>query len=98
MCGKTKDKIKNKCFREHLGVASISDKIKKTHLRWFGHIQCRPLTMPVRKSSYMQVDGPPRGRRRPKKTWMEVVKIYLKKSNLSKDLAQETKFMSLTPT
>ena len=33
----------------------------------------------VRKSLIMQVDGPPRGRGRPKRTWMEVVKIYLTK-------------------
>ena len=32
-------------------------------------------------------DGPPRERGRPKRTWMEVVTIDLKKSNLSEDLA-----------
>ena len=36
MCGKTKkDKIRNESFRKHLGVASIGDKIRKTHLRCF---------------------------------------------------------------
>ena len=37
----------------------------------------------------MKVDGPPRGRGRPKRTWIEVVKINMKKCNLSKDLAQD---------
>ena len=41
----------------------------------------------VNKESFaMQVDGPPRGRGGMKRTWMEVVKIDLKKCNLSKDL------------
>ena len=37
----------------------------------------------------MKVDGPPRGRGRPKRTWMEVVKIDMKKYNLSEDFAQD---------
>eukprot|EP00268_Persea_americana_P036751 TRINITY_DN36273_c3_g1_i1.p1 TRINITY_DN36273_c3_g1~~TRINITY_DN36273_c3_g1_i1.p1 ORF type:complete len:111 (-),score=13.36 TRINITY_DN36273_c3_g1_i1:44-376(-) len=37
----------------------------------------------------LQVDGPPRKRGRPKKTRMELVRIYLKKCNLSEDLAQD---------
>ena len=66
MCGKTrKDKIRNECFREHLGVRTIRDKIRETRLRWFGHAQRRPAMTPVRKSLAMKVDGPPRGRGRP---------------------------------
>ena len=34
----------------------------------------------------MQVDGPPRGRGRPNRTWMEIVTIDLMKYNISKDL------------
>ena len=37
----------------------------------------------------VQVDGPPRGRGKLKRKWMEVVKIDLKKCNLSEDLAQD---------
>eukprot|EP00268_Persea_americana_P015122 TRINITY_DN16862_c0_g1_i2.p1 TRINITY_DN16862_c0_g1~~TRINITY_DN16862_c0_g1_i2.p1 ORF type:complete len:109 (-),score=11.66 TRINITY_DN16862_c0_g1_i2:684-1010(-) len=43
--------------------------------------------VPVRKSLGMQVDGAPRGRGRPKRTWMEVIKIDLQKCNLCEDLA-----------
>jgi len=40
MCGNTrKNRIRNECFREHLGVASIGDKIRDTHLRWFRNVQ-----------------------------------------------------------
>lgn len=37
----------------------------------------------------MQVDGPPQGRDRPKRMWMEVVTIDLKKCNISEDLVQD---------
>ena len=37
----------------------------------------------------MQVDGPLRGRGRLKRTWIEVVKVDLKKCNLSEGLAQD---------
>ena len=53
---------------------------------WFRHVQRWPTMMPVRKSLAMLVDGPPRERSRPKKTWMDVVKIDMKMCNLSKYL------------
>ena len=37
----------------------------------------------------MNVDDPPRRRGRPKKTWMEVVKMDMRKYNLSKNVAQD---------
>ena len=90
MCGKTrKNKIRNELFWEQLGVASIGDKIRETRLWWFGHVQCRTATAPVRKSLAVKVDDPPRGRGRPKRMCMKLVKIDLKKCNLSKDLAQD---------
>ena len=88
MCGETrKDKIRNECFQEHLGVTTIGDKIRETRLRWFGHIQRMPVTASVRKSLVMKVDGPPRRRGRPKRMWMEVVKMDMKKYDLVKNLA-----------
>ena len=90
MCGKTrKDKIKNERFQKHLGIVTIGDKIRQTHLRWFGHVQCKPVTASVRKSLAMKVNSPPRGRGRPKRSWMDVVKIDIKKCNLFEDLTQD---------
>ena len=60
--------------------------MEKTRLRWFGHVQRRLATVPLRKSLAMKVDGPVRGRSRPKRTWMEIVKIDMK-YGLSEDLA-----------
>ena len=82
-------KLENERFQDYLGVATKRNKIRETHLRLFWHVQCRPTTAPVKKSLDMKVDGPPRGRNRPKKIWMEVVKIDMKKCSLSEDLAQD---------
>lgn len=35
-----------------LGIASIGDKFRNIHLRWFGHVQRRPATMPVGRSFF----------------------------------------------
>ena len=41
----------------------------------------------VKKNLFMQVDGPPRGNGKPKRTWTEVIKLGLKKCQVSEDLA-----------
>ena len=39
MCGNTRrDKVRNKDIRTKVGVASIEEKMKENHLRWFGHV------------------------------------------------------------
>ena len=52
-----KDRIRNEHFREHLEVATIDDKLRDTHLRWLGRVECRLATSPLKKSFSMQVDG-----------------------------------------
>jgi len=50
MCEHTRiDKIKNKDIRDSVGVASLEDKIRKTRLRWFGHVKRRITYAPVRR-------------------------------------------------
>lgn len=34
-----KDRIRNEHFQDHLGVASIDDGLRETHLRWYGNVQ-----------------------------------------------------------
>ena len=88
MSGKTrKDKIRNEFIRGSLGVAPIGDKMRESRLRWFGHVQRRPMTAPVRRSETIQVEGARRNRGRPKLTWVEVVKRDMAACNLTADKA-----------
>ena len=59
MCNKTrKDKIRNECFRKHLGLGSIDDILGEICLRWFEHVQRRLATALLTKCFSIQVDGP----------------------------------------
>ena len=54
---KGNDRIKKERIMKHLGISSTGDKLRETHLRWFGHVQHRRAIMSVRKSLSMQVDA-----------------------------------------
>ena len=68
MCGNTKmDRIKNQEFREKLGVALLSAKMRENRLRWFGHVQRKTFDFSVRRIENIIVEGNI-SRKRPKKT------------------------------
>ena len=69
ICDKTlKDRIQNEHIREMVWVAPIEDKIRENRLRWFGHIQQKPLDALVRKSDLLTIHDNASGRGRPKQT------------------------------
>ena len=75
MSGKTRnDKIRNEFICGSLGVASMSDKMRESRLRWFGHVQRRPMTTLVKWRKTIQVEGVRRTKGRPKLTWVELIK------------------------
>ena len=75
MSGHTrKDKIRNDCIRKKVGVADIGGKMTETRLRWFGHVQRRPLEAPVRQVDQMVCSPIKKGRGRPRRTLEEVIK------------------------
>ena len=82
-----KDKIRNEFIHGSLGVVPIGDKMRESRLRWFGHVQRRPMTAPMRRSETIQVEGAKRTRGRPKLTWVEVVKRDMAACNLTVDRA-----------
>ena len=77
ICGHTRS--------DRLGVAPIEEKLVQHRLRWFGHIQRRPLETPVRNGILSQNSNVKRGRGRPKLTWVEAIKGDLKGWNIPKD-------------
>jgi hypothetical protein len=89
MSGHTrKDRIHNEVIRGKLGVAPIEDKMREHRLRWFGHLQRRPLEAPVRRCEAWDVEPIKRGRGRPKKCWKETIKRDLKYLDLTPQMTQ----------
>lgn len=54
---KWKDRIWNVKIRLKIGVASINEKMRKSQLRWFDHVQRRATNMPIRNSELIYVKG-----------------------------------------
>ncbi|KAH1214992.1 Craniofacial development protein 2 [Glycine max] len=87
MCGKTRqDKIRNEAIRERVGVAPIVEKMVENRLRWFGHVERRPVDSVVRRVDQMERRQTIRGRGRPKKTIREVIKKDLEINGLDRSM------------
>ncbi|KAH1266214.1 Uncharacterized protein GmHk_01G001757 [Glycine max] len=90
MCGKTRqDKIRNGAIRERVGVAPIVEKMVENRLRWFGHVERRPVDSVVRRVDQMERRQTIRGRGRPKKTIREVIKKDLELNDLDRRKMQK---------
>ena len=83
MCGKTRqDKIRNEAIRERVGVAPIVEKMVENRLRWFGHVERRPVDFVVRRVDQMERRQTIRGRGRiafSSQMEMTLQEIYTKK-------------------
>ncbi|KAH1225912.1 Cleavage and polyadenylation specificity factor subunit 2 [Glycine max] len=87
MCGKTRqDKIRNEAIRERVGVAPIVEKMVENRLRWFGHVERRPVDSVVSRVDQMERRQTIRGRGRPKKTIREVIKKDLEINGLDRSM------------
>ena len=89
MCGHTlMDRIRNKGFRDKLGIAPISGKMRENWLRWFGHVQRKTFAAHVRRVKSIIVEGK-RSRKRSRRTWDEQIKVDLHELNLSEGLTRD---------
>jgi hypothetical protein len=61
--------------------ATIEEKLIQHRLRWFDHVQRKPLEVPVCSGVLKWVDNVKAGRGRPKLTWDESVKSVSSKSS-----------------
>jgi len=90
MSGKTRhDRIMNDTIRERVGVAPIVEKLVENRLRWFGHVERRPVGAVVRKVDQMEESHVKRGRGRPKKTIRETIRKDLEVNELDSNLVYD---------
>ena len=69
-----RDRVRNDDIRDRLGVVPIEEKLVQHWLRWFGHVQRRPLEVLMRSGILSQDSNVKRDRGRPKLTWVEAIK------------------------
>ena len=67
--------------------------MRKARLRWFEHIKRRRPNALGKKSEMIDIIDDKRGRCRPKKSWNEVVIIYINHLQLLKDMTQDRTFL-----
>ena len=81
----TKEEIRKSC-----GVENLEHRLRKTRLRWFGHVKRRDENSTLRRAMELKVEGRrPVGR--PKKTWSKVVEEDMRKLNITEDMAEDRK-------
>ena len=77
MCGNTRrDEVRNENIHTKIGVATIKEKMRENHLRWFGHVRRRATDaqLPVHRIEGIKLGQVKRAQGIPKKTWMEVIR------------------------
>ena len=88
MCGvKLNERKKSEGLGELLGLEPVSLMIKKSRLRWFGHVERKDDNVWVKRCITWEVEGI-RQRGRPKKTWWDCVKNDMESLGLSQKDAQ----------
>jgi len=90
MSGKTRnDMIRNDTIRERVGVATIVEKLVENILRWFGHVDRRPVDAVVRRVYQTEESHVKRSRERPKKTIRETIRKDLEVNELDSNLVYD---------
>ena len=82
------NRIRNQEFKEELGVAPLSAKMRENMLRWFGHVQRKTHDASVRRIECIIVEGK-RSRGRLKRMWEEQIKSDMYELHLFKDLTRD---------
>ncbi|XP_070046635.1 uncharacterized protein [Nicotiana tomentosiformis] len=86
-----KNRIRSEVVRNKVGVASVEDELRESRLRWFGHVKRRDIDAPVRRCERLSMEGPRKGRGRPKKYWGEVVRQDMSLLQLTEDMTHDRK-------
>ncbi|XP_039291192.1 uncharacterized protein LOC120352921 [Nilaparvata lugens] len=87
------DHIKNIHVRGSLKVTPISEKIIEGKLRWYGHVNRCPPNHMTRK--VLEMEPQPRGRGRPRLTWISLVHKNMEKLDLVNETTQDRRIWRL---
>ena len=82
------DRVTNDEVRERCGVEDLRVRMRRTRLRWFGHVKRREENNILKRVYNLEV----RGRRpvgRPRKTWRKVVEEDMRKLNITEEEAED---------
>ena len=86
------DRITNDDVRKRMGVAPITDKMRESRLRWYGHV-IRSDEKTVAKNALQFSPKGKRPRGRPKKRWLDGLKEDMKRVNVTpEDALERTKW------
>ena len=86
----TNVRITNKEIRRRCGVENLEHTLRKTSLRWIGHVKCKDENNTLKKVLELEMEGRrPVGR--PKKTWSKIVEEDMRKLNITEDMAEDRK-------
>mgnify|MGYP007071599789 CR=1 FL=1 len=89
MCGVSlRDRVSSEELRERMGIESVSDVVKRSRLRWLGHVLRKDDGDWVKTCMSLEVEGA-RGRGRPRMTWSQVVERDMRECGLKRDDAQD---------
>ncbi len=79
------DRWRNEDVRKKLGVAPITEKMRESRLRWYGHVERREDDSILKIVTKMEVEGK-RARGRPKLRWKDTIEKDLKETGTGKAL------------
>lgn len=92
------DKVRNEYIRGSLKVALVTERVKGNCLSWYGHVKRRDEKHVTKRAMSVNVDGW-RGRRRPKKIWVDCVRSDMKERGVSDIVTGDrTERKSIAPT
>ena len=74
--------------RRIMDVQPVGEVIRRSRLRWFGHVERKSEEDGVKRAHNLFLEGKrPRGR--PRKTWMEAVELDMKTQKMTREMAQD---------
>ena len=89
MCGVTlKDRKRSEDLLVRLGIESVAEVVRRSRLRWFGHLERMSTDNWVSACREINIAGL-RGRGRGRKTWQECVGEDMKRLGLTRETAQD---------